>query len=438
MTDYINESNDSEEIRDALDLDSVFGSKTVEQMEEENRQMQHIREECSRRQIAYDATGAPIYGNTPEPKKPEPVDEQKTLLPIIIRGDQVPDKQIEFLWKDRFPYQFGLLAGRQNLGKSMFVAYLAAQITNASVENWGDGAPCPTGSVIYFTPEGGAALTKQRIWNMGGNPENIVFYSGLGSGRLRPDGTIDTDFDPDVSDIYSLTMTIDAAEKDAGQKVRLIVIDPITDFMGDVRQNDNAEVTKALRGLDYLAVDRSVCILGVKHVNKSVNTTAAVFNVGGSVAFTSKPRFVYMLDQTPDSRRADLEKDDLTERRLVMVCAKHNDFDPSSSLEFTLKSDNDSKRVEITDYNSDWDADSLQYALSQINADNYKGKGRPADDDRNAAIERLLASGMSVKEVMEKMGSSKQHVYAIFNALKKKQAASYSEFADFGEDGKAA
>lgn len=445
-------TEDSKEICDALDqqpapasfdLGSAFGSKTVEQMEAENRQMQHIREECSRRPISYDGYGNYIYGNTPEPKKPEPVDEQKTLLPIIIRGDCVPDQRIGFLWQDRIPYQFGLLAGRQNLGKSMFVAYLAAQITNASVENWGDGAVCPTGCVIYFTPEGGAALTKQRIRNMGGNPENIVFYSGLGSGRLRPDGTIDTDVDPDVSDIYSLTMTIDAAEKDAGQKVRLIVIDPITDFMGEVRQNDNAEVAKALRGLDYLAVDRGVCILGVKHVNKSVNTTAAVYNVGGSVAFTSKPRFVYMLDQTPDSRKADLEKDDLTERRLVMVCAKHNDFDPSSSLEFTLKSDNDSKRVEITDYNSDWDADSLQYALSQINGDNSKGRGRPTDDDRNAEIERLLASGMSVKEVISTMEQNGQrvgisHVYKIYRTLKARQAASYSEFTDFGDDDKAA
>lgn len=437
-------TEDSKEICDALDhqpassddLGSPFGSKTVEQMEAENRQMQRIREECSLRPIAYDATGASIYGNTPAPK-PETVDEQKTPLPIITRGDHVPDKRISFLWQDRFPYQFGLLAGRQNLGKSMFVAYLAAKITNASFKSWGDGCVCPTGCVMYFTPEGGAPLTMQRIRNMGGNPENIVFYNGLGSGRLRSDGTIDTDFDPDVSDTYSLTRAIDAAEKDTEQKVRLIVIDPITDFMGEVRQNDNAEVTKALRGLDYLAVDRGVCILGVKHVNKSVNTTAAVFNVGGSVAFTSKPRFVYMLDQTPDSRKADLEKDDLTQRRLVMVCAKHNDFDPPSSLELTLKSDNDSKRVEITDFYGDWTADSLQYALSQINGDNSKGRGRPTDDDRNAEIERLLASGMSVNDVMDETGASRNHVYAIRKTLNKQQKSSYIEFNGFGDDSKA-
>jgi hypothetical protein len=288
---------------------------------------------------------------------------------------------------------------------------------------------------MFFTPEGGAALTKQRICNMGGNTENIVFYSGLGSGRLRPDGTIDTDIDPVVSDIYSLTRAIDAAEKDTGQKVHLVVIDPITDYMGEVRQNDNAEVTKALRGLDFLAVDRGVCILGVKHVNKSVNTTAAVYNVGGSVAFTSKPRFVYMLDQTPDSRKADLEKDDSIERRLVAVCAKHNDFDTPPSLELTLRNDdNDGKRVEITDFYSYWTAESLLHALSEINGGGSKGRGRPADDERNAEIERLLASGMSAKDVISQTGAGKNHVYAIFNELKKKQTASYSEFTDFGGD----
>ncbi len=439
MSDYDNDSNVPQAAEQPApasfdELGSAFGSKTVEQMEEENRQMQRIREECSRRPISYDNCGNIIYGNTPEPK-PETVDEQKPLLPIIIRGDCVPDIRISFLWQDRFPYQFGLLAGRQNLGKSMFVAYLTAKITNASFKSWGDGAPCPTGCVMFFTPEGGAALTKQRICNMGGNTENIVFYSGLGSGRLRPDGTIDTDIDPVVSDIYSLTRAIDAAEKDTGQKVHLVVIDPITDYMGEVRQNDNAEVTKALRGLDFLAVDRGVCILGVKHVNKSVNTTAAVYNVGGSVAFTSKPRFVYMLDQTPDSRKADLEKDDSIERRLVAVCAKHNDFDTPPSLELTLRNDdNDGKRVEITDFYSYWTAESLLHALSEINGGGSKGRGRPADDERNAEIERLLASGMSAKDVISQTGAGKNHVYAIFNELKKKQTASYSEFTDFGGD----
>lgn len=424
------------------DLGSAFGSKTVEEMEAENRQMQQIREECSRRPIGYDGYGNIIYGNTPPPKS-ETIDEQKTPLPIITRGDLVPDKQISFLWQNRIPLQFGLLAGRQNLGKSMFVAYLTAKITNASFKSWGDGAPCPTGCVMFFTPEGGAALTKRRICNMGGNAENIVFYSGLGSGRLRPDGTIDADFDAVVSDIYSLTRAIDAAAKSTGQKVCLIVIDPITDYLGEVRQNDNAEVTKALRGLDYLAVERGVCILGVKHVNKSVNTTAAVYNVGGSNAFTSKPRFVYMLDQTPDSRKADLEKDDLTERRLVVVCAKHNDFDPIPSLEFTLRSsDNDGKRVEITDYFADWTAESLQYALSEINGGGAKGRGRPADDDRNAEIERLLASGMSVKEVVSTMEQNGQRVgktlvYEIRDNIKNQTPASFAEFNDFGADDKA-
>ena len=407
--EYIEQTDPSDPAPTLNDWGSPFGSKTVEEMEKENRQMQHIREECSRRPISYDGYGNIIYGNTPPPK-PETVDEQKTPLPIITRGDHVPDKRIEFLWKDRIPYQFGLLAGRQNLGKSMFVAYLTAKITNASFKSWGDGAPCPTGCVMYFTPEGGAALTKQRICNMGGNAENIVFYSGLGSGRLRPDGTIDTDFDPVVSDIYSLTRAIDAAEKSTGQKVHLIVVDPLADFMGEVRQNNYAEVAKALRGLEYLAVERGVCILGVKHVVKNVNPNAAVYNVGDSIAYTSKPRFVHMLDQTPDSRKAELENDDSIERRLVVACVKHNDFAPIPSLEFTLKSDNDSKRVEITDFYSDWTGESLLHALSEINGDNSKRRGRHADEERNAEIKSLLASGKSVAEVMEIMKQSGREV----------------------------
>ena len=411
---------------DEWDLPHAPGS-----MKERARLSQQIREECSRRPIGYDLYGNIIYGNTPPPK-PGSVDENKPVLPIITRGDHVPEKQIEFLWKDRFPYQFGLIAGRQGLGKSMFVGYLAAKVTNASFKNWLDGAPCPTGSVLFFTPEGGSSLTIQRIRNMNGNIKNLVFYSGLGSGRYRPDGTLDTDFDPNVCDIANLTQAIDAAEKNTGQKVHLIVIDPITDFMGDTKQNDNAEVTRALRGLDYLATERKICIIGVKHLNKNNNTSAAVYNVGGSVAFTSKPRFVYMLDQTPESRRAELEGDSSVDRSLILSWAKSNDFNFKYSIEYQLAGDEDKFYVDITDPYNDWRADRLQWELAQINGGGSKVRGRPADDERNTEIESLIEGGKSVAEVMEIMKRNDQpvsqsHVYKIQKVVQQRKAEEYSE-----------
>ncbi len=51
MSDYDNDSNVPQAAEQPApasfdELGSAFGSKTVEQMEEENRQMQRIREEC--------------------------------------------------------------------------------------------------------------------------------------------------------------------------------------------------------------------------------------------------------------------------------------------------------------------------------------------------------------------------------------------------------
>ena len=372
-------------------------------MKQRARESQKQREECSRRPIAYDGYGNIIYGNTPAPA-PEAVDDRKPLLPILKRADQIPDKPMNFLWKDRFSYQFGLLAGRQGLGKSMFVCYLAAQITAASVDRWDDGAPCPTGSVIFFTPEGGEYLTKQRIRNMGGNFENLFFYSGLGQGRLRPDSkTIDTDIAPVVSDIQNLTQMIDAAEK----KVHLIIIDPITDFMGDeTKQNDNADVTRALRGLDYLAVEKNICIIAVKHLNKNANTSAAVYSVGGSNAFTSKPRFVYQLDQHPESRKAELMGDSSTEKSLLLVPTKCNDFIIKNSIEFYLSGGEDNFHVEITDLAGNWTGDSLQYELAQINGANSKGRGRPANDERNAKIKEMILNGAKDEEIRQETNAS--------------------------------
>ena len=202
--------------------------------------------------------------------------------------------------------------------------------------------------------------------------------------------------------------------------------------MGDIRHNDNAEVTRALRGLDYLAVERNITIIGVKHLNKSANTSAALYNVGGSNAFTSKPRFVYMLDQTPDSRRAELEGDCLIERRLLLVPAKSNDYQIKNSIEFRLAEEEENIVVEITDLFGDWTGDSLQWELSQINGGTSKGRGRPADEERNAEVERLLDSGMSVKDVIDTMEKNGKKVgkTLVYELIKKRQTEEYSDFGD--------
>lgn len=433
--------NDPPEITDALNRISQkegnYTSPHKAGLKERADKSRDSRETFSVRPIAYDVTGATIYGKTPLPKQ-DTVDDEKPSLPIIIRGDQIPDTPVQFLWDNRFSRQFGIIGGRQGLGKSMFVAYLAARITNADVHSWGDGAPCPTGIVMYFVPEGGSSATKQRIRNMGGDVKNLVIYSGIGSGRTRPDGTVDIDREPVVSDTANLTRAIDAAKKGTGQKVHLIIIDPITDFMGDIRQNDNGEVTRVLRGLDYLAVERNICIIGVKHLKKDPNTTAAVYSIGGSSAFTSKPRFVYLLDQTPDSRKAELEGKTI-ERRLILAPTKSNDFAIKNSIEFTLAGKDDNFHVELCDLAGSWTGDSLQSELSKINGGTAKGRGRPANDERNAEIKSLLESGMSVKDVMEEMEKrgqpvGKNHVYGIQKKLNEEMTRKYSDFADYRDD----
>ena len=407
-------------------------------MTERARTSRQQREECSRHQIAYDATGAIIYGNTPPPKKPEEDDEQKQLFPIITRGDQVQNKPIEFLWEDRFSYQFGLLAGRQGLGKSMFVCYLAAMITNPDVHQWEDGSPCPTGCVMFFTPEGGSSATVQRVRNMGGDIKNFAIYSGLGNGSKRPDGTMDIDLDPVVSDTANLTKAIDAAEKSTGQKVCLIVIDPLADFMGDIRDNNNAEVTRTLRGLDYLAVERKICILGVKHLTKDNHEKAAIYNVGGSSAFTSKPRFVYILDEAPESREATLESGETEETRRVVVPAKCNDFFIRHSLEFSLQERDGKLIVKITALGGNWNAESLQYKLNQINGATSKRRGRPVNEERLAEMTCMLLQGMTPLEVAKKMGASSKTVYKVQNEIIDKTAESFTEFAAYTDGGEAA
>lgn len=380
----------------ATGSDAANRARKQEKQFEENRK---LKEEIP---LAYAADGSIVFGKQTLRHKENPEEDNRPELPIVTLATETPDKELEFFWQDRFPYQFGLICGRQGLGKSFFTCYLAAQLTNANVTQWVDGRPCPTGAAMFFVSEGGNSETGRRIKNMNGDLSKVAFYNGVGKGRKRPDGSLDIDIDPLLTDLVNLEKAIDAAERQTGEKVKLLVIDPLTDFMGNTKQNDAGEVTAVLRGLDYLAAERNICIIGVKHPNKSINTTSSVYNVGGSVAFTTKPRWVYLLDQLPETRQAIIESGDDTDKHVILAWSKVNDFEIRNSIEFhLLKNNNGNVTVEILDANGRWNADQLLYELATVNSlKAHKGASRKEANYR-AVLEAFNNGITSPKQISE-------------------------------------
>jgi len=85
---------------------------------------------------------------------------------------------------------------------------------------------------------------------------------------------------------------------------RLVIIDPITAYLGGTDSHKDAQVRGLLAPLAKLAEDTGVAIILVAHLNKS-NGKKAIYRTGGSIAFTAAMRaaFVVVKDTKDPERR---------------------------------------------------------------------------------------------------------------------------------------
>jgi hypothetical protein len=85
-----------------------------------------------------------------------------------------------------------------------------------------------------------------------------------------------------------------------GRNIKLVIIDPIQDFVGKIDANHNNEVRAALTPLVMLAQRYDLAILMVHHCRKDVKIASVLDACQGSTAFAEVPKFVAMM--SPEDR----------------------------------------------------------------------------------------------------------------------------------------
>ena len=78
--------------------------------------------------------------------------------------------------------------------------------------------------------------------------------------------------------------------------IKLIIIDPISAYLGRTNSHNNAEVRAALAPLAKLAADHRVAIVAVTHLNKSL-TTDPLTRIMGSTAFSAAVRSAFLVER---------------------------------------------------------------------------------------------------------------------------------------------
>lgn len=207
---------------------------------------------------------------------------------IIYRASTVTPKRIEWLWPGRIPVgKLTTFAGIGGLGKTFVLCDITARITSGLP--WPDGAAMTeraVGQVLFVSGEDDADDTLvPRLIRLGADLKRVLF--------LRTE----------VQDQFTLADldTLDEAIRQAGDDVRLVVIDPPTAYLGGVDDHSNSELRGLLSPLKSWAARHRVGVIFNTHVNKGgAGKTEAMMRVMGSVAWVNAVRAAYMFARSAE------------------------------------------------------------------------------------------------------------------------------------------
>ena len=214
---------------------------------------------------------------------------EESRLVVKCAADIKPEK-IDWLWEQRLPLgKSVLVAGEGGLGKSMVLAWIAATVSRG--KDW----PCAEGqsrcgSVIILSAEDDAADTiVPRLMAAGADCSKVHILEAV----RRDDDEGHRSFNLQL-DLPELEKTIEQIDD-----VLLVIIDPITSYLGKVDSHKNADIRSVLEPLGKMAARKHVTVIANTHLSKASGGSANS-RVIGSVAFVNQARAAFIVTADPE------------------------------------------------------------------------------------------------------------------------------------------
>lgn len=188
-----------------------------------------------------------------------------SYVPKLINPEHVKSVPIQWLWENKIPLEMiTVFAGRQGGGKTFWSCFLAAVITNGW--KWPDGTDSPMGSVLFFYGEDLIDKTMiPRLKAQGADLSKIRILDGF---TEFLDGKEVGEMELTLKAVEQIRGAINATEQETGLPVRLVVVDPVSNHWGGVKENDNAQVREVLKPIQRLAGETGASFLLITHFGK--------------------------------------------------------------------------------------------------------------------------------------------------------------------------
>lgn len=341
------------------------------------------------------------------------IDETEYLFGLIaVRASDIQPKELRWLWYHRIPLgKITLFTGDPDLGKSTVTLDIVSRVTTGSP--WPDTPQIPNkaGNVLLLSAEDDPHDTiVPRLQASRCNLERVTIVEAV--------KTADTETGLNT---FSLQRDIKYLRQYIRQnpQTRLIIIDPISAYLGGVDSHKNAEIRTLFEPLKRLVQDHDLSIIIVTHQNKTTGGKA-IYRSSGSIGFVALARAAY-----------GFYPDEHDENKRLFLPIKSN-LAPKSvkGMSYKLISwpDNPSHPV------VDWDPDPVSLTADEAVDSNGNSDDRFAIDEAMEWLESYLNIPTPSGEIYrsaEKDGIAKKTLKRA-----KKSLAIKSVREGFGESGK--
>jgi hypothetical protein len=315
----------------------------------------------------------------------------ETSIPGLIRLVDVKPQTVEWLWPGRIPIgKLTLLAGDPGLGKSLITLDMAARVSaGASWPDVPDDSQAAGGVVLLSAEDDLADTIRPRL---DAQKADCTRVSSL------------TTFGDLATDIDMLSKSIELTDN-----CRLVVVDPISAYMGKADSHNNAEVRAILAPLAQLAAEKRVAILAVTHLRKGEGEP--IYRAMGSLAFVASVRTAWVICR---------DKSD-PERRLMLNLKNNVARDSANGLAYIIKSEGPNTSPFVC-----WEPEPVTITAAEAMAPEQRKRG-PAPSAAKSMIDLLAGwiadrgGRVTTREVQQgnrRFGTTKEAEAALMQLVK--------------------
>src|SRR5262249_35020725 len=155
---------------------------------------------------------------------------------------------------------------------------------------------------------------RARFDAAGGDPERVHVLEAMREGNGER--------------LFGLSRDLPALEELVQRSfAKLVIIDPVSAYLGKVDSYKDNEVRGLLAPLAAMATRLNVAVLLVMHLTKNAQTRA-LYRTGGSIAFIAAARIALIVADDPEDKG-----------RRLLLANKHNLSAPPATLAYRLVED---------------------------------------------------------------------------------------------------